>query len=62
MIARLGEGKLWIAWHKRSSGIKTDVTQQIVRSAGLSAGLVDYKICSIDDIWSGLLFANRRKE
>lgn len=53
-------GGLWIAWPKRASGIETDVTQASVRRAGLDAGWVDYKICAIDAIWSGLLFARRR--
>ena len=51
---------LWIAWPKKASGVKTDVTQQRVRDAGLGIGLVDYKICSIDDTWSALLFTRRR--
>lgn len=50
---------LWIAWPKKGRG--AGLTQQRVREAGLSAGLVDYKICSIDDEWSGLLFARRRE-
>lgn len=52
-------GSLWIAWPKQSSGVPSDLTQQIVRSTGLGAGLVDYKICAIDDTWSGLRFARR---
>lgn len=49
-------GSLWIAWPKRSSRFGTDISQQMVREVGLAAGLVDYKVCSIDEIWSGLLF------
>lgn len=52
-------GSLWIAWPKQSSGVASDLTQQIVRSTGLGKGLVDYKICAIDDTWSGLRFARR---
>ena len=52
-------GSLWIAWPKQSSGVPSDLTQQIVRSTGLGKGLVDYKICAIDDTWSGLRFARR---
>lgn len=52
-------GALWIAWPKRSSGVPTDLTQAAVRDCGLRAGFVDYKICSIDSTWSGLLFARR---
>lgn len=56
-----GNGGLWIAWPKKASGTATDLTQAVVRRAGLAAGLVDYKIAAIDDTWSGLKFA-RRKE
>lgn len=53
-------GGLWIAWPKKASGVVSDLTQAVVRAHGLEAGLVDYKICSIDTTWSGLLFARRR--
>ena len=61
MIAMIGEGKLWIAWPKKSGPLSSDLTQPIVRAAGLSEGLVDYKICSIDDTWSALLFTKRKQ-
>ena len=54
----MGAG-LWIAWPKKASGVKTDVTEDAVRNAGLACGLVDYKICAIDETWSGLKFARR---
>ena len=47
-------GGLWIAWPKRASGITTDVTEDRVRELALAAGLVDNKVCAIDDTWSGL--------
>jgi hypothetical protein len=47
-------GGLWICWPKKASGIKTDVTETEVRKLGLAAGLVDNKVCAIDDVWSGL--------
>ena len=50
---------LWIAWPKKASGIKTDITENLVREFGLGAGWVDYKVCAIDEIWSGLCFARR---
>jgi CheY-like chemotaxis protein len=50
---------VWIAWPKQSGPIATDLTQQDVRKAGLAGGLVDYKVCSISDAWSGLLFRKR---
>lgn len=53
-------GGLWIAWPKKASGVASDLTQTVVRKFGLDAGLVDYKICSIDKTWSGLLFTRRR--
>ncbi|MBI3681904.1 MAG: DUF3052 domain-containing protein [Acidobacteria bacterium] len=51
---------LWIAWPKQASEHASDLTQQRVREFGLGAGLVDYKICSIDKTWSGLLFRRRQ--
>jgi len=56
----VGDGAIWIAWPKQSSGVDTDVTQNDVRHAGLSNGLVDYKICAIDTTWSGLKFSRRK--
>jgi hypothetical protein len=59
-------GMLWIAWPKKSSGVATDLTGDIVRQTGLDAGLVDIKVCAVTDIWSGLKFVipvkNRPKE
>jgi hypothetical protein len=58
----IGEGgSMWIAWRKKSSGMGSDLTQASVRRFGLDSGLVDYKVCSIDDVWSGLRFAVRDK-
>jgi len=54
-------GSLWIAWQKKASGVVTDLTQQGVRDKGLDSGLVDYKIAAIDETWSGLRFARRRR-
>ena len=51
---------LWLAWPKKASGVKTDLTENIVREVGLDAGWVDYKVCAIDETWSGLCFARRR--
>ena len=56
----IGSSKLWIAWRKKVGKDGADLTQQVVREAGLSVGLVDYKICSIDDTWSALLFTRRK--
>lgn len=54
-------GGLWIVWPKKSSGVETDLAEPLVRAFGLAAGWVDYKICAVDETWSGLLFARRRK-
>ncbi len=56
------DGGLWISWPKKSSGIATDVTETQVREMGLASGLVDNKICAIDDTWSGLRFVIRVKD
>jgi hypothetical protein len=55
----MGQG-LWIAWPKKSSGVKTDLTENAVRDLALPHGIVDYKVCAIDEIWSGLKFARRK--
>ncbi|SRR5216684_2008435 len=55
-------GMLWVGWPKKSSGVLTDLSENIVRTIGLEAGLVDVKICAIDDIWSGLKFVFRLKD
>lgn len=58
---RTGDGHLWIAWPKKSSGVETDLSDAVIRKAGLTAGLVEYKVCAIDETWSGLKFCRRRK-
>jgi hypothetical protein len=55
-------GGLWIAWPKRSSGIATDLTENVARELGLAAGLVDNKVCAIDEVWSGLRFVYRLRD
>jgi hypothetical protein len=45
---------LWVAWPKKSSGVKTDMTEDVVRAVALPTGLVDTKVCAIDETWSGL--------
>ena len=54
-------GSLWIAWPKRSSGVVTDLTEDALREVGLPRGLVDTKVCAIDDTWSGLRFVIRKE-
>lgn len=53
-------GPLWIAWPKRASRVSSDLTEQSVGAFGLAKGWVDYKICAIDETWSGLCFTKRR--
>jgi len=55
-------GALWIAWPKRSSGIETDVTEDVVRAAALARRLVDVKVCAIDETWSGLKLVVRVRD
>jgi len=55
-------GMIWIAWPKKSSGVKTDLTFERVQRIGLDSGLVDVKICAIDETWSGLKFVYRVKD
>jgi CheY-like chemotaxis protein len=53
---------VWIAWPKKGSDLESDLAQQIVRERGMAEGMVDYKICSIDQVWSALLFKWRGVE
>lgn len=55
-------GKLWVAWPKRASGVETDLSEAVVRSFGLEAGLVDVKVCAVDHTWAGLKFVRRLKD
>lgn len=57
--ARAVDSPLWIAWPKKRSDVESDLTQSVVRELAEAAGLVDYKICSFDSTWSGLLFTRR---
>ena len=52
---------LWIAWPKKASGVATDMTENVVREVALPTGLVDNKVCAIDETWSGLRLVIRRE-
>jgi hypothetical protein len=52
-------GMLWIAWPKQRSGAPTDLNENVIRGIGLELGLVDVKVCAVDDTWSGLKFVRR---
>ncbi len=63
LIANLDPaGGLWIAWPKRSSGVETDITEDVVRDEGVARGLVDNKVCAIDETWSGLRLVVRLRD
>ncbi len=54
-------GGLWIAWAKKLSGVATDITEQTIRDIALPTGLVDNKVCAIDETWSGLRLVIRKE-
>ena len=56
------DGSLWVAWPKKSSGVETDLAEGYVRQHGLDVGLVDVKVCAVDETWSGLRFVYRLKD
>ena len=60
--ALVPDGMLWIGWPKKASGKATDLNENIVREIGLERGLVDVKVCAIDETWSGLKFVIRLKD
>jgi hypothetical protein len=55
-------GMLWASWPKKSSGVATDLDENVVRGIGLDAGLVDVKVCAVTEVWSGLKFVRRVKD
>ena len=61
MKAVVPAGGLWVAWPKKSSGLATDITEDTVREVGLPTGMVDNKVCAIDQTWSGLRLVLRKE-
>jgi hypothetical protein len=55
-------GMIWVSWPKKSSGVSTDLSENDVRRIGLKAGLVDVKVCAVNEVWSGLKFVIRLKD
>jgi hypothetical protein len=55
-------GALWISWPKKAAKLQTDLTDNVVREIGLRHGLVDIKVCAVDEVWSGLKFVYRIKD
>lgn len=56
------EGMLWVSWPKKSSKVASDLDENIIRNYGLAKGLVDVKVCAVDEVWSGLKFMYRIKD
>ena len=54
-------GMIWVAWPKRASKVPTDITEDVVREVALPRGLVDVKVCAIDEVWSGLKLVIRKE-
>ncbi len=55
-------GMIWVSWPKKASKVETDVTEDVVRRLALQNGLVDVKVCAVDEIWSGLKLVNPVKD
>ncbi|MGH7476452.1 MAG: DUF3052 domain-containing protein [Longimicrobiales bacterium] len=56
------DGMIWVSWPKKSARVPTDITEDVVREVALPLGLVDVKVCAVDDVWSGLKLVIRRTE
>jgi hypothetical protein len=56
------DGALWVSWPKKSAGVATDVTEDVVRAVALPGGLVDVKVCAVDETWSALKLVRRLKD
>ena len=55
-------GMLWVSWPKKTSGVQSDLNENVVREIGLAKGMADVKVCAIDEVWSGLKFVLRLKD
>jgi hypothetical protein len=55
-------GTLWVSWPKKSSGVATDITEDVIRAVALPRGFVDVKVCAVDETWSGLKLMIRREQ
>ena len=53
-------GVIWVSWPKKSSGVTSDITEDTIRDLALPMGLVDVKVCAVDEVWSGLKLVIRR--
>ncbi len=62
VLARLKpDGAIWVSWPKKSSGVPADITEDTIREIALPLGLVDIKVCAVDDTWSGLKLVIRKE-
>jgi len=55
-------GSLWVSWPKQAAGVATDLTEDVIRGVALAGGLVDVKVCAVDEIWSGLKLVRRLRD
>ena len=55
------DGVIWVSWPKKSSRVKTDITEDTIRDVALPMGLVDIKVCAVDEVWSGLKLVIRKE-
>jgi len=56
------DGVVWISWPKKSSGVATDITEDVIRELALPLGFVDIKVCAVDEVWSGLKLMIRKEQ
>ena len=56
------DGMLWVSWPKKASKVETDLSEDVVRDVALKGGLVDVKVCAVDEVWSGLKLVRRLKD
>ena len=54
------DGAVWVSWPKKASGVRTDISEDVIREVALPMGLVDVKVCEVDETWSGLKLVIRR--
>lgn len=61
MVRIVTDGAIWVSWPKKASKVKTDMTEDVVRKHALPLGLVDIKVCAVDEVWSGLKLVIRKE-
>jgi hypothetical protein len=53
---------IWVSWPKKSAGVATDITEDVIRELALPLGFVDIKVCAVDEVWSGLKLMIRKEQ